>query len=75
MRAARLAWWLCAWNALVPIRLVGMFAIPARARADVDVGEAIGLLILEQTTWAVPTYVMYRLALRARREPLRRVHG
>ena len=70
---ALFAWWLCVWNALVPIRLVGMFAVPARARANLDVGEAVGMLIADQTTWAVATYLMYRLALWARREPLRRV--
>ena len=66
-----IVWWLCAWNAAVPIRLVGMYAGPSRA--NVDVGSAIGMLILDQTSWAVATYVMFRLALRARREPLRRV--
>jgi signal transduction histidine kinase len=65
------AWWLCAWNVAVPIRLVGMYA--GAARATGDVGPATGMLILDQTSWAVATYVMFRLALRARREPLRRV--
>jgi two-component system LytT family sensor kinase len=70
---AHVAWWLLAWNAVVPIRLVGMFAIPSGARANVDVGESVGMLILDQTTWAVATYLMYRLALQARRKPLRQV--
>jgi hypothetical protein len=63
--------WLCAWNAAVPIRLVGMLAGPPRHTAGV--GQAIGMLILDQTSWGVATYVMFRLALRARRAPLRRV--
>jgi signal transduction histidine kinase len=67
------AWWLCAWNAAVPIRLVGMLAGPRPARLPGGVGSAVGMLVLEQTSWAVATYVMFRLALRARREPLRRV--
>jgi signal transduction histidine kinase len=65
-------WWLCAWNAAVPIRLVGMMLDSAR-RPGATVGQALGPLILEQTSWAVATYVMFRLALRARREPLRQV--
>src|SRR5688500_6723442 len=36
-------------------------------------GPAIATLILEQTSWAIATYVMFRLALLARRAPLRRV--
>ena len=68
---AHIAWWLCAWNAAVPIRLVGMYAGPSSAAPGV--GQAVGMLILDQTWWAVATYVMFRLALRARHEPLRRV--
>ena len=70
---AHIAWWLCAWNAAVPIRLVGMVAGPRPARLPGGIGSAIGMLVLDQTTWAVATYVVFRLALRARREPLRRV--
>ena len=62
-----MVWWLCAWNAAVPIRLLGMMPRPGAT------GRAIGTLILDQTTWAIATYVMFRLALWARREPLRRV--
>jgi signal transduction histidine kinase len=65
------AWWLCAWNAAVPIRLVGMFLDDARR--PVSLGPAIGIAILDQTSWAIATYVMFRLGLRARREPLRQV--
>jgi signal transduction histidine kinase len=70
---AHAAWWLCAWNAAVPIRLVGMFAGPSVGRMPGGIGPAIAMLILDQTSWAAATYVMFRLALRARREPLRRV--
>jgi signal transduction histidine kinase len=55
----------------VPIRLVGMILDGARNPAGM--GPAIGILILDQTSWAVVTYVMFRLALRARHEPLRQV--
>ena len=65
------AWWLCAWNAAVPIRLVGIMV--DGGRRPVALGPMIGTLILEQTSWAIVTYVMFRLALRARHEPLRRV--
>ena len=47
--------------------------MPRPSRTNMDVGTAIGMLILDQTSWAVATYVMFRLALRARREPLRQV--
>ncbi|MBX3147735.1 MAG: histidine kinase [Gemmatimonadales bacterium] len=66
-----LAWWLLAWNAAVPIRLVGMLAGPARSPAPMD--EAVVMLILDQTSWALATYLMYHLALRARHRPLRQV--
>ena len=68
---AHVAWWLLAWNVAVPIRLVGITL--DGARRPVAFGPMIGSLILEQTSWAVATYVMFRLALRARHEPLRRV--
>ena len=68
--AVHFALWLCAWNLAVPIRLVGMIVDGVRLAR---VGPAIGMLILEQTSWGVVTYVMFRLALRARREPLRQV--
>ena len=68
---AHVVWWLLAWNAAVPIRFIGM--IVDGARRPGAMGPVIGTLVLEQTSWAVVTYVMFRLALRARREPLRRV--
>ena len=66
-----IAWWLLAWNAAVPIRLVGML-LDAPPRPG-TIAPVIGTLVLEQTSWAVVTYVMFRLALRARRQPLRQV--
>ena len=69
-RWAHLAWWLLAWNAAVPIRLVGIF-IDGAGRPGI--GAQIGGLVLDQTSWALATYVMFRLALRARREPVRQV--
>jgi len=71
-RWAHVAWWLLAWNAAVPIRLVGM-VIDSAGRPGFRAGAQIGGLILDQTSWAVATYVMFRLALVARRAPLRRV--
>ena len=71
---AHLAWWLLAWNAAVPIRLAGMLIDAAeRPGFRAMIAPQIGTLILDQTSWAVATYVMFRLALRARRAPLRRV--
>jgi len=67
------AWWLCAWNAAVPIRLVGMIIDRARAPVTGIAAAALGTLVLDQTSWAIVTYVMFRLALRARRAPPRRV--
>lgn len=64
------AWWLCAWNAAVPIRLVGMILDPRRPPGYIG---PVARLILDHTLWALATYVMFRLALRARREPLRQV--
>jgi signal transduction histidine kinase len=66
-----LGWWLFAWNAAVPIRLFGM--VFDGARRPGPIGPAIVALVLEQTSWAIVTYVMFRLALRARHEPLRPV--
>ena len=64
------AWWLCVWNVAVPMRLIGM----ARdGRLPTTIGPAIGMLIVDQTSWAVATYFMFRLALRARHAPLRQV--
>ena len=64
------AWWLCAWNAAVPIRLVGVMLDGPRRP---PIWPVTGNLILDQTSWAIATYVMFRLALRARRAPLRQV--
>jgi signal transduction histidine kinase len=64
-----LAWWLCAWNAAVPIRLIGI--LPDAMRRPGAAGPVIENLIIDQTSWAVVTYVMFRLALRARHEPMR----
>jgi two-component system LytT family sensor kinase len=65
------AWWLLAWNAAVPIRLVGILI--DSGRPALRFGPIIANMALEQTSWAVVTYVMFRYALRARHEPLRRV--
>jgi len=65
------AWWLCAWNAAVPIRLLAM--ILDSRRPPGYLGPAVERMMLDHTSWAVATYVMFRLALRARREPLRQV--
>jgi signal transduction histidine kinase len=74
-RWAHFAWWLLAWNAAVPIRLVGII-IDAADRPGFRaamVAPQIGTTILDQTSWALATYVMFRLALQARRAPLKRV--
>jgi len=68
---AHAAIWLAAWNAFVPIRLGRMLLDPERPPGYL--WPVIEGLVLDQTTWAVVTYVMFRLALRASREPLRRV--
>src|SRR4051794_9996087 len=66
-----IAWWLFAWNAAVPIRLIGI--LPDAMRRPGAMGPVIENMILDQTSWAVVTYVMFRLALRARHEPMRQV--
>src|SRR4051812_24031138 len=68
---AQFALWLCAWNAVVPIRLVSMIFDPLRPPGYI--GPLIERLILDHTSWAIVTYVMFRVALRARHEPLRQV--
>jgi len=65
------AWWLFAWNAAVPIRLVGIF--PDAIRRPGALRPVTENLIVEQTWWALATYVMFRLALRARHAPMREV--
>jgi len=68
---AHLAWWLCAWNAAVPIRLASMILNPERPAGYI--APIIARLFLDHTLWAITTYVMFRIALRARHEPLRQV--
>lgn len=64
-------WWLCAWNAIVPIRLVGMLLNPGRIPGYA--GPAILNVVADQTSWAIATYVVFRVALQARHRPLRQV--
>jgi signal transduction histidine kinase len=64
-------WWLIAWNAAVPIRLIGIF--PDAMRRPGAIGPVISNMVLDQTSWAIVTYVMFRVALRARHEPMRQV--
>jgi signal transduction histidine kinase len=66
-----LAWWLGAWIAVVPIRLTSMILDPRRPPGYL--GPMIVRMALDHTSWAIATYIMFRLALRARREPLRQV--
>ena len=68
---ARFAWWVVAWNAIVPIQLINMIFDPRRPPGYIE--PVIQRMVLDQTTWAIATYVMFCLALRARREPLRQV--
>jgi two-component system LytT family sensor kinase len=63
-------WWALVWNAAVPIRLIGMLGT---ARAPQGIGRAIGMLVLDQTSWAIVTYAVFLIALRARHRPLREV--
>ena len=62
-----LAWWLFMWNVATPIRILGGMPHPR------GIGRAVAGLLLDQTTWALATYVMFHLALRARHAPLRQV--
>ena len=61
------AWWLLAWNVGTPIRLLGGMPHPR------GIGRAVAGLLLDQTSWAIATYVMFVLALRARHAPMRQV--
>ena len=61
--------WVLVWNALVPIRLMSMLGMTR----GLEIGRGISALILDQTTWAVATYFVFRIALRARHRPLREV--
>jgi two-component system LytT family sensor kinase len=65
------AWLLLAWNLAAPMRLLGMFR--NGPRLPVGIGPTMGMLIADQTAWAVATYAMFRLALRARHAPLGQV--
>jgi signal transduction histidine kinase len=65
------ALWVCAWNAVVPVRLVYLFADPLLPHGFMT--PVIVRLVLDHTSWAVATYIMFRVALRARRRPLRQV--
>ena len=59
--------WVLVWNALVPVRLVGMLDAP---RGQLGMGPLIKMLVLDQTTWAITTYLVFRIALGARyRQP------
>ena len=62
--------WVLVWNAGVPIRLIGMLEV---TRAPQRIGPALGMLILDQTGWAFATYIVFRIALRARHRPLRAI--
>jgi signal transduction histidine kinase len=62
--------WLLVWNALVPIRVISMLEM---ARAPGGIGPAINMLIIDQTSWAIATYFMFRIALRARHRRMREV--
>jgi two-component system LytT family sensor kinase len=68
---AHFAWWLLAWNAVVPIRIGGM--LREGARLTPGMASVIEMLIVDQTSWAVVTFIMFRFALRARHEPMGRV--
>jgi signal transduction histidine kinase len=64
---ALFAWWLFVWLAVVPIRLLaGGAAFAGDTRSAVT-------LTVDHAMWAVATYLMFRLALRARRQPTRQV--
>ena len=63
--------WLLAWNAAVPIRFVGTI-IDGAGRPGAT-GPMLLSLIIDQTSWALVTYVMFFLALWARRQPMRKV--
>src|SRR5262245_31815691 len=68
---ADIVWWLLACEAPLPIRRITRTAQP-RVRPGY-LGSLMPRLGLDHTLWAVATYAMSRVALRARREPLRQV--
>jgi LytS/YehU family sensor histidine kinase len=53
------------------MRLVVMIFDPARPPGYL--APVLVRMVLDHTTWAIATYLMFRLGLRARHEPLRRV--
>src|SRR4029079_14522775 len=59
------AGWVLVWNAAMPIRLIAMMGAPPAGRMPVR--RMIGMLTLDQTTWAIVTYLVFRMALGARR--------
>ena len=65
------AGWVLVWNAGVPIRLFAMMGTPAGSRPPAR--PLIGMLLVDQTTWAIVTYLVFRMALGARRHGLREV--
>ena len=65
------AGWVLVWNAAMPIRLIAMMGAPPAGRMPVR--RMIGMLTLDQTTWAIVTYLVFRMALGARRRGLREV--
>ena len=65
------AGWVLVWNAGVPIRLFAMMGTPAGSRPPAR--PLIGMLLVDQTTWAIVTYLVFRMALGARRHGLRKV--
>ena len=67
---ALFAAWVLVWNAAVPIRLIAMLGTPGRSPAA---GRMTGMLIVDQTTWAIATYLVFRIALLARHRRLREV--
>jgi signal transduction histidine kinase len=65
----QLGLWLLAWNAVVPIRIGGAVS----AGVPPGIWSMVEMLVIDQTSWALATYLVFRLALRARREPMGRV--
>lgn len=69
-----LALWILAWNVAVPLRLYALLLDAAEhPEIQLDVGAQLWSLALDQTTWAIATAVMFRLALIARQRPVRGV--
>ncbi|HEX6574635.1 MAG TPA: histidine kinase [Gemmatimonadaceae bacterium] len=65
------ALWMLAWDAAIPIRFLGtMMDFPSRPGAS---GPMLVNLVLDQTSWGLATYLMFRLALWARHQPMKKV--